>query len=110
MGYRDFVIALGYKGRMIKQYFVEEASFGGNVHVDFSANQISAGASDMSDWSVELVETGQNTMTGGRIKRLKPFVGDETFLLTWGDGVANIDLNKLLEFHRSHGKLATRLR
>ncbi len=105
-GLKDFVIALGYKGEYIKKYFADYASFQGNLAIDFKNGKIDSDASKL-DWNLELIETGLNTLTGGRIKRLQPFVGNETFMLTWGDGLANVNLDKLLEFHRSHGKLAT---
>jgi len=83
--YNNFVVALGYKGEIIKKYF-----------------------SKLNEkWNIELVDTGQDTMTGGRIRRLKNFIGNETCMLTYGDGLADIDINKLLDFHKKHGKLAT---
>lgn len=106
-GFKDFAVALGYKGDMIKKYFADASTLAGNVKVDFKTGEVVSELSKQIDWTVDLVETGSATMTGGRIKRLKDFVGGKTFMLTWGDGVANIDLAKLLEFHRSHGKLAT---
>lgn len=107
-GYRDFVIALGYKGQYIKKYFVDYCNLASSLTVDFRRGKVaSLGQSEIPDWRIELIDTGISTNTGGRIKRLKPFVGNETFMLTWGDGVADIDINALLEFHRSHGKLAT---
>lgn len=106
-GFKDFAVALGYKGDMIKKYFADASTLAGNVKVDFKTGEVVSELSKQIDWTVDLVETGSATMTGGRIKRLKDFVGGKTFMLTWGDGVANIDLSKLLEFHRSHGKLAT---
>jgi len=93
-GYNEFVIALGYKGGLIRDVFAPGGTYG---------NSDGNGAC----WSVNLVDTGEATMTGGRIKRLAPELGNETFFLTWGDGVSNIDLARLLEFHRSHGRLAT---
>lgn len=110
-GHREFAIALGYKGEMIRDYFVAQCASSGSVRVDFSnarvSSQLHGMSSEFSDWMVELVETGESTNTGGRIKRLQPFVGDDTFMLTWGDGVSNVDLDALLAFHRSHGCLAT---
>ena len=107
-GYRDFVIALGYKGEMIKKYMVEAASLSGNLTVNFQTGAVDARAAERRpDWTVELIDTGLDTLTGGRIKHLAPIIGNETFMLTWGDGVADIDIEALVEFHKSHGKLAT---
>lgn len=106
-GYRDFVIALGYKGEFIKKYMVEYLSYSGNMTVDMKQKKVVSDNGRLDDWRVELVETGLETMTGGRIKRLAPYVGNETFMLTWGDGVSDIDVSALLAFHRNHGKLAT---
>jgi glucose-1-phosphate cytidylyltransferase len=106
-GFNDFVIALGYKGEYIKKYMVDYCQLNCDLKICFSNYKIQHENRDKLDWTVELIETGLKTQTGGRIKRLQPYLNDETFMLTWGDGVANIDLNKLLYFHRSHGKLAT---
>lgn len=106
-GFKDFVVALGYKGDYIKKYFADYCSLGGNLLVDFSTRQIETHGDANLGWTVNLVETGIPTNTGGRIKRLEHHLGDGTFMLTWGDGVSNIDLNKLITFHRAHGKLAT---
>lgn len=106
-GLKEFVIALGYKGDYIKNYMESYCKNNCNVTVNFQTQEIEYQNSNELDWTVELIETGLKTMTGGRIKRLRPFLGDDTFMLTWGDGVSNVDLHKLLEFHRSHGKLAT---
>jgi glucose-1-phosphate cytidylyltransferase len=110
-GFKDFVIALGYKGEYIKRYFVDYSLFHGrNLTVNLVEGQVTPvpnGGAEHEDWTVELVETGHDTATGGRIKRLAPHLGDETFMLTWGDGVSDVNLDDLLAFHRSHGKLAT---
>jgi glucose-1-phosphate cytidylyltransferase len=106
-GFKEFVIALGYKGDYIKKYFADYCSLGGDLLVDFSTRQIETHGDANLGWTVNLVETGIPTNTGGRIKRLERHLGDGTFMLTWGDGVSNIDLNKLITFHRAHGKLAT---
>jgi glucose-1-phosphate cytidylyltransferase len=107
-GFHDFVIALGYKGDHIKRYATDFASLSGNVRIDYTKRSIDYEASTaMNGWSLELVETGLDTNTGGRIKRLKNYVGNETFFLTWGDGVSDVNLHDLLAFHKSHGKLAT---
>ena len=107
-GHKDFYIALGYKGEVIKRYMVDYCSLSSNITVDFSTGQIKDQKNDARrDWTVHLIDTGDATLTGGRIKRLAPLIGNETFMLTWGDGVSNVDFDRLLEFHRSHGKLAT---
>lgn len=107
-GFNDFVIALGYKGEYIKRYMVEYNSLNSNIIVDFKSGEIKKDKNhQMQDWRVALIDTGLHTLTGGRIKRLAPYLENETFMLTWGDGVSDVNLKKLLEFHRSHGKLAT---
>ena len=107
-GFSEFCIALGYRGEYIKRYMVEHCSLSDSMHVDLASGRVQHhGAVERLNWKVDLIDTGQATLTGGRIKRLKPYLGDETFMLTWGDGVSNVDLKKLLAFHRAHGKLAT---
>lgn len=106
-GFKDFVIALGYKGEVIKEYMVDYSALNSNLKVNLGTGEITMNGGYKPDWTVELVDTGMSTMTGGRIKRLAPYFGNETFMITWGDGVSDIDLKKLLAFHRSHGKLAT---
>lgn len=106
-GYSDFAIALGYKGEYIKRWMKDLSSLHSNMTVKTGTGDVILHDSNDTDWSVDLVDTGQGTATGGRIKRLAPWVGNETFMLTWGDGVSNVDLDALLAFHRSHGKLAT---
>lgn len=106
-GIRDFAVALGYKGDYIKRWFKDYSSFDGSMTVHTASGQIERQGRDNPDWKVDLVETGLKTMTGGRIKRLRPWMGEGTFMLTWGDGVANVDIDHLLAYHKSHGKLAT---
>lgn len=106
-GYKDFVIALGYKGDYIKKYMADYASLRGNLKINLKSGYIESEAKKMLDWNIELIETGLNTMTGGRIKRLRPYLNNETFMLTWGDGLSDVNIDELLKFHRSHGKLAT---
>lgn len=106
-GFKEFVVALGYKGEMIKRYISEYRSLNSNLLVDMKSGRTSLTSPKPLDWRVELVDTGLNTMTGGRIKRLQPFLGDSTFMLTWGDGVSDVNLHQLLRFHYAHGKLAT---
>ncbi len=106
-GYDEFVIALGYKGEVIKKYMVDYCSLNNNLTVDFKNGDVKVHDGHKPDWQVQLIDTGITTLTGGRIKRLAPYIGNETFFLTWGDGVSDINLVELLAFHRSHGKLAT---
>ncbi|MDP6741249.1 MAG: sugar phosphate nucleotidyltransferase, partial [Planctomycetota bacterium] len=107
-GHTEFVIALGYKGEYIKRYMLDYCSLSSNLKVHLGQGEvISEKRGAEEDWTVELIDTGQESGTGGRIRQLVPYMGDETFMLTWGDGVSNVDLDALLDFHRSHGKLAT---
>src|SRR5262249_1811479 len=106
-GFKDFVIALGYKGEIIKKYMVDYCSLNSNLTVNLQTGKVKINGGYKPDWTVELVDTGIPTLTGGRIKRLAPYLGNETFMLTWGDGVANVNLHDLLAFHHAHGKLAT---
>ncbi len=106
-GFKNFVIALGYKGEMIKKYMVDYCSLYSNLTVNMKNGQVTVHDGPKQDWTVELIDTGLRTQTGGRINRLAPHLAGETFMLTWGDGVSNIDLQALLAFHRSHGKLGT---
>jgi glucose-1-phosphate cytidylyltransferase len=106
-GFKEFAIALGYKGGAIKRYMVDYCSLNSNLTVDMKTGTVQPHGGHSADWLVDLVDTGLPTMTGGRIKRLEPYLGDETFMLTWGDGVSDVNLHDLLAFHRSHGKLVT---
>ncbi|MDM7273525.1 glucose-1-phosphate cytidylyltransferase [Sulfurihydrogenibium azorense] len=106
-GFNDFIICLGYKGYIIKEFFANYFFHTSDVTIDLKDNKIEVHSVKAEPWKVTLVDTGLNTMTGGRIKRIKPFVENQTFMLTYGDGVGNIDIKKLLEFHKSHGKYAT---
>ena len=106
-GYDDFVIALGYKGEHIKKWLTEYATLWGDMTVDTGSGLTTRHAESRQNWRVDLVHTGTRSNTGGRIKRLQPWVGDKRFMLTWGDGVSDVDLDKLLAFHEAHGKLAT---
>lgn len=105
--HKDFYIALGYKSELIKEYFLHYRSLNADFTVDLSTGKVLPHQTDSVDWRVTLVHTGLESMTGGRIKRLKSFIGNEPFMLTYGDGVADIDLDALLNFHRSHGKMVT---
>ena len=106
-GYNDFVIALGYKGEVIKRYMLDYSSITGDLTVRMRDGTYDLHEGKRDDWNVQLIDTGLHTATGGRILRLKPHLVDGTFMLTWGDGVADIDIDALLAFHRRHGRLAT---
>ena len=105
--HKDFYLALGYKAEMIKEYFLNYRSLNADFSVDLSTGSIEPYQLDDVDWKVTLANTGLKTMTGGRVKRLKSFIGNEPFMLTYGDGVSDIDLDALLKFHKSHGKMVT---
>lgn len=106
-GHKDFCVALGYKAAIIKEYFLNYRSLNADFTVDLATGTVTPHQIDVADWCVTLVDTGIESMTGGRLKRLKSFIGNEPFMMTYGDGVADIDLNALLAFHRSHGKMVT---
>jgi glucose-1-phosphate cytidylyltransferase len=106
-GHKDFFLALGYKSDVFKKYFLNYNTLSSNLMVDLSSGKVTCTKSNKVDWKITLVDTGLNTMTGGRVKRMKSFIGQETFLLTYGDGLSNINLKELLDFHRSHGKMVT---
>lgn len=106
-GHNEFVVALGYKGEYIKRYFLDYASIESNLTVKMRYGDVLRHGGRSPNWTVELVDTGIQTQTGGRIKRLQSYIGNEPFFLTWGDGVSNVNLDKLLAFHKAHGKLAT---
>lgn len=106
-GYNDFVILLGYKGVYIKEYFANYFLHQSDVTIDLKNNKMEILNNSSEPWKVTLLDTGLNTMTGGRIKRAQDFIGDEPFMLTYGDGVADIDVNSLVDFHKSHGKAIT---
>lgn len=107
-GFNEFVICLGYKGYTIKEYFAHYFIHNSDVTFDFSNNnERIIHTHNAEPWKVTLVDTGINTMTGGRVKRVQPYIGDEPFMLTYGDGVANININEVLKFHKSHGKAIT---
>jgi glucose-1-phosphate cytidylyltransferase len=107
-GFNDFIICLGYKGYLIKEYFAHYFLHESDITFDFSnANRQIVHNQSVEPWKVTLVNTGLETMTGGRIKRIKRYIGAETFMLTYGDGVADIDINELIRYHRSNAKAAT---
>src|SRR5262245_41814185 len=106
-GFSEFVVALGYRADVVKHYFLEYTRVRNDLTVRLRDGSVEVHDGTRDDWTVHLVDTGLHTMTGGRLRRLERYVGDETFLMTYGDGVADVDVRSLVEFHRSHGKLAT---
>ena len=106
-GHNNFFLALGYKAEVIKDYFLHYSNLNADFTIDLSNGAIKSHQKDEIDWKVTLVQTGVDSMTGGRVKRMKEYVGNEPFLLTYGDGVSNINIAELLKFHRSHGKMVT---
>jgi glucose-1-phosphate cytidylyltransferase len=106
-GHKDFFIALGSKGEVIKKYMVDYCSLNSNLTVNLKSGTVDIADGYKPDWIVKLLDTGMKTEIGGRIKRLAPYMGNETFMLTYGDGVSDVNLHDLLAFHRAHGKLAT---
>lgn len=106
-GFNEFVILLGYKGYMIKEYFANYYRHMADMTIDMANNSIEYHKNKAEPWKVTLIDTGVNTMTGGRVKRVQKYVGNAPFMLTYGDGVANIDINELLTFHNNHGKAIT---
>ena len=107
-GFNEFVICAGYKQHVIKEWFANYYLHNSDITFDFSNdNKMTVHSNVAEPWKVTIVDTGLNTMTGGRIKRIKDYVGDETFMLTYGDGVCDINIKERLEFHKSHGKIAT---
>ena len=105
--HKDFYIALGYKAEVIKEYFLNYSTLNSDFTADLSNNNVIVHKKNIVDWKVGLIDTGINSMTGGRVKRMQNFIGNNSFLLTYGDGVANIDLDALVKFHKSHGKMVT---
>jgi glucose-1-phosphate cytidylyltransferase len=106
-GFNEFIICLGYKGYFIKEYFTNYFLHQSDVTIDLSNNTLQTHQSQAEPWKITLVDTGKTSMTGGRIKRVQPYVGNERFLLTYGDGVGNVNLTTLLDYHTAHGKLLT---
>ncbi len=106
-GFNEFIICLGYKAYMIKEYFADYFLHTSDVTFDLAKNEMTVHDNFSEPWKVTLIDTGLNTMTGGRIKRIQKYVGNEPFMLTYGDGVSNVNIKDLLEFHKSHGKIAT---
>ncbi|MGO9533746.1 MAG: glucose-1-phosphate cytidylyltransferase [Syntrophobacteraceae bacterium] len=106
-GFTEFVIALGYKGELIKDYFINYRKRTCNLTVRLSTGDLMVHNGHSEDWTIHLLDTGVKTQTGGRVKRISQYIGREPFLLTYGDGVSNVNMNKLVEFHRSQAKIAT---
>ncbi len=108
-GFTEFIICAGYKQHMIKEWFADYFLHNSDVTFDFTSgeNLMEVHNQHCEPWKVTVVDTGLNTMTGGRIKRIQKYIGDETFLMTYGDGVCDVDISKLVEFHKKHGKIAT---
>lgn len=108
-GHTEFIICAGYRQEYIKEWFANYFLYNSDVSFDFrnGKNEMTVHQSNLEPWKVTVVDTGYNTMTGGRIKRVQEYVGDETFMMTYGDGVCDVDINKLVAFHKSHGKKAT---
>lgn len=106
-GHKDFYVALGYKAQVVKEYFLNYRELNADFTIDLASGDITHHQFDSTDWRVTLVDTGENSMTGGRVKRMQKFIGQETCLLTYGDGVADVDLKALVDFHHSHGKMVT---
>jgi glucose-1-phosphate cytidylyltransferase len=106
-GYNEFVICLGYKQHLIKEFFADYYLHMSDVTFDLTKNEMLVHNNVSEPWKVTLVDTGLHTMTGGRVKRIRDFIGNESFMLTYGDGVADININELEKYHKAHGKIAT---
>lgn len=106
-GYKEFMIALGYKGEIIKEYFLNYYHHQSDLSIDLKTGRIAATNDNFKDWIVHLIDTGLNSMTGGRLFRLRDRLKGDTFMLTYGDGVSNVNINDLIAFHKAHGKIAT---
>tara|TARA_B100001248_G_C27371208_1_gene451739 strand:+ start:811 stop:1578 length:768 start_codon:yes stop_codon:yes gene_type:complete len=106
-GHKEFIIALGYKAESIKEYFLNFKLMNNNFSIDFKNDKVQLLSEDSLDWKVNLIDTGLDTLTGGRIKSIQKYTNGESFLLTYGDGLCNVNINSLIEFHKNHGKIAT---
>ncbi len=106
-GFNDFILCLGYKSYMIKEWFADYFLHNSDVTIKTKTNEIIVHNTKTEDWNVSLIDTGLDTQTGGRLKRIKPYLNNKTFMFTYGDGVSDVNINDLLKFHKSHGKLAT---
>jgi glucose-1-phosphate cytidylyltransferase len=106
-GFNDFIICLGYKGYIIKEYFMHYYLHNSDITIELKSNKLEVHSTEAESFTVTLVETGLNTKTAGRLKKVQKYIGNENFMLTYGDGVANINLDSLLNFHKNHNKIAT---
>jgi len=106
-GFRDFCVALGYKAEVVKNYFIHFSELEADLAVDLKTGKIDKIGSHHEDWKIQLIDTGINTLTGGRLKRIQRYIGNNTFMLTYGDGVTDLDINKVIAMHKKRGKLAT---
>lgn len=106
-GYNEFIICLGYKAHLVKEYFLNFYLYNSDITIELEKNSVEVHYSNTESFKVTLVDTGVNTNTAGRIKKIQKYIGHETFMLTYGDGVSDIDISKLLAFHKTHGKIAT---
>ncbi|MCQ6563570.1 glucose-1-phosphate cytidylyltransferase [Paenibacillus mendelii] len=106
-GIQDFIICLGYKGYMIKEYFANYYLHTSDITFDMRTNEMQVHQNSAEPWRVTLVDTGESTMTGGRLKRIQPYVGDESFCFTYGDGLSSVNIGELIQFHKEKGRLAT---
>ena len=106
-GFREFFIALGYKGEVIKRYFLDYYTLNSSMTVDLSNGKVEVHKKECDDWIVHLIDSGIHTLTGGRVMRMEPWLKNEAFMVTYGDGVSDINLNDLLRFHQSHNRVAT---
>ncbi len=106
-GHKDFIVALGYKAQVVKEYFLNYRALNNNFTINLSSGKIIEHSTNTFNWDVTLVDTGLQTMTGGRLKKLDNMIEGNTFLLTYGDGVSNVDINKVIDFHNSHSKMVT---
>ena len=106
-GIKEFFVALGYRGEVIKRFFMDYHSLNGSISIDLASGQVDRDDRECEDWVVHLKNTGEKTNTGGRVKRLEPFLNDGTFMMTYGDGVCDVNLHDLLACHRAHGRIAT---
>ena len=108
-GHNDFYIALGYKAEIVKEFFLHYHSLNSDFTVDLDNGMITYHQKNVVNWKVTLIDTGIDSMTGGRVKRIEPYVSDGTFLLTYGDGLSNINIDSLVKFHQNHGKMITHI-
>jgi glucose-1-phosphate cytidylyltransferase len=106
-GHTDFYVALGYKAEIVKDYFLNYRAMNSDFTVNLTTGEVNSHQIEKIDWSVTLVNTGKDSMTGGRLKRMKQFIGDETFLFSYGDGVSDVNIDELVAFHKKHGKMVT---